>query len=36
MDFEEVGGGSVDWMELDKDRDRWQALVNADMNIRVT
>jgi len=28
MDFQEVGFG-VDWIELDQDRDRWLALVNA-------
>jgi hypothetical protein len=26
MDFQEVGVGSGDWMELAQDRDRWRAL----------
>jgi hypothetical protein len=25
----------MDWIELAEDRDRWQALVNAAMNLRV-
>ena len=35
MDIQEVGGGCGDWMELAKDRDRWRALVNTVMNLRV-
>jgi hypothetical protein len=31
----QVGRGGVDWIELDKDRDRWWDLVNAVMNLRV-
>jgi hypothetical protein len=27
--------GSVDWVDLAEDRDRWRALVNAVMNLRV-
>jgi len=26
--------GDMDWIDLAQDRDRWQALVNAAMNLR--
>jgi hypothetical protein len=35
MDLREIGWGSVDWIRLAQDRDRWRAVVSAVMNLRV-
>jgi len=38
MDLQEVRWGSMDWIELAEDRDRWQVVgtfVNVVMNFRV-
>jgi hypothetical protein len=35
MDLGEVGWGDVDWIGLAKDRNRWRALVNSLLNLRV-
>jgi hypothetical protein len=35
MDIVEVGWGEVDWVGLAQDRDRWRALVNSILNLRV-
>jgi hypothetical protein len=34
-DFGEIGLVSVDWTDLAQDRDRWWALVNVVMNLRL-
>jgi hypothetical protein len=35
MDLREIGWGSVEWIELAQDRDRWWALVNIVKNRQV-
>jgi hypothetical protein len=34
-DLGEVGWGDVDWIGLAKDRNRWRAVVNSVLNLRV-
>jgi hypothetical protein len=35
MYLREVAWGGMDWINVAQDRDRWRALVNAIMNLRV-
>jgi hypothetical protein len=35
IDLQEVGWGSMEWLNLAQDRDRWWALVNVVMNLQV-
>jgi hypothetical protein len=35
MNLIEIGWGCVEWIHLAQDRDRWRAVVNAVMNLRV-
>jgi hypothetical protein len=35
MDLGDVGWGDVDWIGLANDRNRWRALVNSVLNLRV-
>jgi hypothetical protein len=35
VDLREVGWGDVDWIGLAQDRNRWRALVNSVLNLRV-
>jgi hypothetical protein len=35
MNLGEGEGGDVDWIDLAQDRNRWRALVNSVLNLRV-
>jgi hypothetical protein len=35
-DLKDVGCGAMDWIDLAQDRNRWWAVVNAVMNLRVS
>jgi hypothetical protein len=35
MDLQDVGFGGMNWIDMTQNRDRWQALVNAVMNLQV-
>ena len=35
MDFQKGACEGTDWIDLVQDRDRWRALVNAVINLRV-
>jgi hypothetical protein len=35
IDLMEIGFGDVDWIHWAQDRDRWRAVVNTVMNLRV-
>jgi hypothetical protein len=35
MDLREMGCGGMDWFELAQNRDKWRALVNEIMSLRV-
>jgi hypothetical protein len=34
MDLKEIGGGSMEWIEMSQNTDEWRALVDTEMNIR--
>jgi hypothetical protein len=35
MNLREIGWDGMDWIDLVQNRDKWRALVNAVMNLRV-
>jgi len=35
MDLMEIGCEFMDWIHLARDRDKWRAVVNTAMNLRV-
>jgi hypothetical protein len=36
MGLREIGWDGMDWIDQAQDRDKWRALVNKVMNLRVT
>jgi hypothetical protein len=36
IDLREIGWGDMDWIDLAQVRDQWRALVNTEMNLRVS
>jgi hypothetical protein len=35
INLQEVGWGDMEWIDMAQDRDRWRAVVNAVMNLRI-
>jgi hypothetical protein len=35
MDLREIGWDGVDWINMAEDRDKWRAVVNMVLNLRV-
>jgi hypothetical protein len=35
INLQDMGWGGMDWIDVAQDTDRWQAIVNAVMNLRV-
>jgi hypothetical protein len=35
MDLKEIGWDGVDWIDMAQDRDKWRALVNTVLNLRI-
>jgi hypothetical protein len=35
MDLREIGCNCIDWIDMAQDRNKWRALVNMVMNLRV-
>jgi hypothetical protein len=35
MDIKETWSNDVDWIDLAEDRDKWRAVVNTVMNLRI-
>jgi hypothetical protein len=36
MDLQEVGWGSMDWIDLAQVRDRWRVLVSTEVSLQVS